>query len=93
MQLVWEMYCTDGCTYSNTDFIPFEFSSKDDFIYFILEKIKEVKAKKEKYPYIKLFGYDIALFVNDATYLTEEDVERNVHTLEEWFANNKKEIF
>ncbi len=40
MKLVWKHCATDGCTYWCDYVIPFEYSSKDDFVYHVLDMVK-----------------------------------------------------
>jgi len=86
MKLVLLDHISDGATYSCIDTIPFEFSSKDDFVLEILERVE--KAKKNKEHYIKLSDMERMISIEDA-----ESIEGNVFTLEEWFEKYKVENF
>ena len=68
--------------------IPFEYSSKDDFILYVLELIEKAEKNKRKThfnEYISLFGFDI-----EVSHLYS--IENLVFTLEEWFENEKEKI-
>ncbi len=89
MKLVYEHYTTDGCTYGNTVVIPFEYSSKDDFV---LEVLRRVEAAKEKAKHddtkcvlVEFLGWSFILD-ND---LREEEIESRVNTIEKWFELNQ----
>jgi hypothetical protein len=68
----------EGCSGEYT--IPFEYKSKDDFVYDVLEKSKNHD-----------WDIDMQLF---GTYFSKEEIETiedYVYTLEEWFKKNKFE--
>lgn len=76
MNLIIEIYW-GGEPFSGTDIIPFEYSSKEEFVYDVLEK-----RRNSEEGYVVLFDhylYDIDL----------ESIEHNVYTLEEWFSYRK----
>lgn len=83
-KLILVYYTTDGYTYGFNYNIPFEYSSKDDFVYYILELCKEAKLNDN--PYIKVFDIDDFL-IEDA-----ETIESSVYKYEEWFDKNKMKI-
>lgn len=95
MKLIFEYESTDGCTYSCTNTIPFEYSSVMEFQMMVLDKINVHKqkcideyGKKDgigwyKNGYINILGHDINV------YSLEDDIEHKVFTLEEWFDKNK----
>lgn len=98
MNLVFVYESSDGCTYSCTNTIPFEYSSVDDFQFMVLEKIKEHKEacvlkygaedgeKWYRNGTIKIFdNHDIEIGH------IEDCIER-VYTLEEWFTKNKETL-
>ncbi|MEO6301736.1 MAG: hypothetical protein ABIP51_01060 [Bacteroidia bacterium] len=96
-KLVFELYFTDGCTYGNTVPVPFEFSSKEDFVFMVLEKIQESKrkAKEENSDYANIILFEETLQVmNNFDYgseqYREEDIENLTFTIEEWFNKIKK---
>lgn len=81
---------SEGCGWYNAT-IPFEYSSKDDFCYEILERIEKSKGVlnsiKGNYRsiYLEVFNYDINI--------TElEDIENMVFTLDEWFEKKKEQL-
>jgi hypothetical protein len=84
MKLIWNMFFTDGCTYTCTDTVPFEYSSKDDFILYVWGLIDEAKKKNPNYPSINVLGYE------DLSGETIANVENDIFTLDEWFEQNKK---
>lgn len=73
-----------------TETIPFEYSSIEDFQFFVLEKIAEIKSKKDCFGYsshyIELFGYNMLI----------EEIEYNINhiviSLEDWFDKKKISI-
>jgi hypothetical protein len=70
-----------GESCSGTSIIPFEYKSKDEFIYDILKRFNK-KFFKENI-HAELFG----------EWLTEQDIndiEWNIFTLEEWFDKYKQ---
>jgi hypothetical protein len=79
-----------------TETIPFEYSSKEDFQYFVLEEIKNFKDEciKEhgekdgemwyRNSYIKILDCDMN--IGDL----EDCIEHNVFELDEWFEKLKK---
>lgn len=71
----------EGCYGTST--IPFEYKSKEDFVFDILEQFKGHKWEG-KYATVKLKKFDIYLEQYEIN-----DIERNVFTLEEWFELNK----
>ena len=86
MILICEFYVGDEFTYSATDYIPFEYESKDKFVFDVLEAAKN-------------FRFDLAPFelpILDGCYNLKkqdaENIERNVYTVEEWIAREKKEV-
>jgi hypothetical protein len=87
-KLVWVITFSDGCTYTIDTPYCFEFTSKDDFIYYILELIEKAKISGENQinPFKSLGNIldDGLLDIEDC-----EDVDRCVFTLDEWFNNHK----
>lgn len=95
MKLVFQYEVGDGCTYSCTVTLPFEYSSVVDFQYMVLEKVAKQKEKSISHygkkdgaewyrnGYIDVLGCDIN--TGDA----EEYIENGVLTLDEWFDKNK----
>jgi len=81
-KLVFSYQETDGYTYSYDKFVTFEYSSKDDFLFDVFEKWKEVC--RDDYSKVKILNFIFK--AEDLEYL-----EQNVITLEEWFNNNKTE--
>lgn len=91
MKLIYEHYFTDGYTYGNTVVFPFEYSSKDDFVLEILNRIdnaKDLNRTPQHSPIVYFLGLEISL--NDD--FRAEDVEKNVYTLEEWFDQDKRDV-
>jgi len=86
MKLIFHYYETDGYSYGEDYFIPFEYESKEKFAFDILEAIKDIKPKNIHLPpYLDLFGFRIYTCVL-------EKIEEDVFTLEEWFEKNKQKI-
>lgn len=96
MKLVFEHYWVCEYVSSGTHTIPFEYSSKEDFQFYVLDLIEKDKAimineygKKEgeKYyrnRYITIFGEEFN--VGDL----EDSIMGGVYTLEEWFDKNNR---
>lgn len=83
--------------YGGTSYVPFEYESKDKFVFDVLEKFK--KHKWEFYgngrsdfdtDRVVIFSgyFDVSL-----TKYELENIENNVLTLEEWFEQNKQNPF
>ncbi len=96
MKLVFEYESSDGCTYSCTNTIPFEYSSKDDFILMVLDKLDIHKkecilqhGKKDGNEWYRNGEVEILpkYFLNVGN--IEDNIEYNVFTLEEWFDKKK----
>ena len=85
MILICEFFFTDDCTYSDTQYVPFEYESKDKFVFDVLEAAKNFRFDKVPYELLVLKGY--GLKKEDA-----ERIESMVHTVEEWIAREKKEV-
>lgn len=95
-KLVFKNYCTDECTYGYDNYYPFEYSSKDDFIFFVLEEIDKCKERNIKEygkkdgsiyylnNYITIFD-DITIKVDSLI----DYIKQNIYTLDEWFELNK----
>ncbi len=81
MKLVFEHYKSEEWVYSCTNTIPFEYESKEKFIFDVLEKSKNVEGQYEH----------IILFNDHIDVDTIEQIEHNVYTLEEWFEKLKVE--
>ena len=85
MKLILESQCTDGYTYSCTDYIPFEYESKEKFVFDILEKYKD----KEWITYgDNYYSYPESVELIPGVYMTKfdiEQIEHYVYTIEEWF--------
>lgn len=80
MKLVLRIYQTDGYTYGYDIFYPFEYESKDKFLFDLFEKHKDWDRE-----------YSVELF-KDGPYISKEDfeqIESNIFTLEEWFEYDK----
>lgn len=81
------IYCyseSDGYTYSYEIAIPFEYSSKEDFVLDTLEKW-ESETSDKAYKRLRTLGRN----------LQEVDIkslESDIYTLEEWFLINKEVI-
>jgi hypothetical protein len=67
---------------SGTEYIPFEYKGKDEFIYDVLKRFDKKFFKKHNYAEI------LGQYLNEGDI---NDIEHNVFTLEEWF-NKRKEI-
>ena len=79
---------------SGIEHIPFEYESKDKFVFDILEKYKN--HPWEYYGNGKSDFETSTVYLFDCAYLTKydiENIEKNVSTLDEWFKRNKREIF
>jgi hypothetical protein len=96
MKLVFEYESTDGCTYSCANTIPFEYSSKDDFILMVLDKIFDHKVqcilehgKKDGSEWYRNGYIEVFNNYNINVGSLEDSIEYNVFTLEEWFDKKK----
>jgi hypothetical protein len=88
VKLVWKKYCTDECTYGYDLIIPFEYESKDKFVFDVLEVAKKMKESGEEWPTVTILG------VEHIQYTELEEIEQNVFTLEEWFTREQgKTVF
>jgi hypothetical protein len=67
-----------------TDYIPFEYKGKDEFVYDILKRFDKKFFKKHNYAEI------LGQYLNEGDI---NDIEHNVFTLEEWFNKRKKITF
>ena len=71
-----------------TNYFPFEYSSKEDFVLMVLEQnLKKAEENPSHTILVKMF--------TDELYLTGYDIieiENNVYTLDEWFERNKKVV-
>jgi len=84
------VYHWGGEPCGGTDYIPFEYESKDKFVFDILEKYKDHKwiyyngSRSE-------FDSDAVKIISEVFYTKGdfEYLENNVLTLEEWFNQNK----
>jgi len=75
MRLIFEHFW-GGEPCSGTDMIPFEYSSKEDFVLMVLDKFDSKYWKNNTF--CELFG----------AYLYKDDIdnlEYNIYTLDEWF--------
>lgn len=98
MKLVFEYFYTDGCVFESTTTIPLEYSSKDDFIYHVLEKI-EAHKKDCILQYGKEDGSE--WYRNGSVTILgkeyhvgclEDCIERGVYELDEWFETKKNKL-
>lgn len=80
--------------YGGTGYVPFEYESKDKFVFDVLEKYKKHKweyygngrSEHDTSTVLIFCGYhDVRL-----TKYELEHIEDNVFTLEEWFKDNKQ---
>lgn len=74
-----------------TDVFPFLYKSKEEFMYDVLERFKNHKWVYCDGDQSKYSSNKVELF--DNIWLSEgdiNDIERNVHTLDEWFDLNTK---
>lgn len=71
----------EGC--SGTSYISFEYSSKEEFVFDMLEKFDKVEVFDYYNQEIKLFE-DVTISKCDL-----HNLEGNVKTLDEWFELNK----
>lgn len=95
MKLILEYCSTDNCTFSCTSAIPFEYSSKDDFVLMVLDKIDEYK-KECVLNYGNTDGSiwyrnGIVKIFNDEYNVgcLEDCIEYSVFELDEWFEKRK----
>jgi hypothetical protein len=99
MKLIFT-YCwgDEGC--SGTAYIPFEYESKEKFVFDMLEKYP---SKIKNYPHAEsnskteyetaYYRHEtISLFGNYVTQSEIDSLEHNVSTLEEWFERNKTDV-
>jgi hypothetical protein len=90
MKLIYEYSYGDGYTYSGIDAIPFEYESKEKFVFDALEKYKDhpwkhyregtfehSTSKVEIFPEVEISKFEL------------ESIEHSVYTLEEWFEKGK----
>jgi len=78
-KLIYKHFWGDeGC--SGTEIICFEYSRKDEFLYNIYERYKNIKW--EKHTSVEVLG--IYLYKEDF-----DDLENNIFELDEWFEQNK----
>lgn len=80
MKLIWNYPETDGYTYDFIIPIPFEYTSKDDFVLYVFSLIDEAKSKNEYF--IRIFNLIIPI-------QELQDIEHQITTLEEWFETEK----
>jgi len=77
-------YSWGGEPCSGTAIIPFQYKSKDDFVYDVLKRFDKKYFKKNSFA--TLFG----------EYLTKEvvdNIENDIYTLEEWFNTDTQRPF
>jgi hypothetical protein len=98
MKLVFEYYYTDGCTFECTSTIPLEYSSKDDFILMVLDKIDSYRnecieqyGKKDGKEWYRNGSISILRQEYNVGNL-EDCIEHRVYELEEWFETKKNKI-
>ena len=92
MRLVMLCQITDECTYSYTETVPFEYESKEAFLYDLLEKT--LKAV-ENCTTVNIFGYEF-YYTTFGYFKDARPGEKNpkpnfefneprVYTIDEWF--------
>lgn len=91
MKLVLKVEIGDQFTWFATDVIPFEYESKDQFLYDLLNScLESIKLKQLDFKFLGRdfnvlnFGY----FKDDQLFKGFEFVEPYVDTLENWFHEN-----
>lgn len=86
MKLILKYCITDNYTYSCDIDIPFEYESKEKFVFDLLEKFNQQywdeQAMLEEYKTCEIFDYKFYKFDFD-------QLEHYVYTLEEWFEKYK----
>jgi len=82
MKLVWEFVESDECTYSQTITIPFEYESKDKFVFDVLEASDKFDWENKRHFPLLSESYNTKKEI--------EQIENNVFTLEEWFEKGKE---
>lgn len=78
----------DGYNYSCERFKPFEYASKEEFVFDVLEKYKD-------FDWSTKYSFPKEVEVIPGVFLGKYEVERieySVNTLEEWFETNKETI-
>jgi hypothetical protein len=81
----------DGYTYSSDVVIPFEYESKEKFVFDVLEYFKDKDWKEHKtigetfFEQVEFMGYSFDKY-------DIQGIEYNVFTLEEWFEKNKIQV-
>lgn len=91
MRFVMEYSIGDGYTWHGTDIVPFEYESKEQFLYDMMTACLSAVEKKE---YVfNLIGRDFDLlyfgyFKNKEKQKGFEFSEPRIQTLEEWFVSN-----
>ena len=91
-KLIFRNEVGDGYTYSGNDYIPFEYESKDKFVFDVLEKY--INKEWTYYSVNNDFNTDTVEIIEGVS-ITKGELERIEHyiyTLEEWFLKNKVEI-
>lgn len=91
MRFVMEYSIGDGCTWYGTEIVPFEYESKEKFLYDMMTACLEAVDRKE-YVFnflgreleIETFGY----FEHKEKRKGFEFCEPRIQTLEEWFTSN-----
>jgi len=67
-----------------TEYIPFEYKGKDEFVYDVLKRFNKKYFKEHNYAEI------LGQYLNEGDI---NDIEHNVFTLEEWFSKRKEITF
>ena len=87
MKLVLIYQKTDGYTYCCTIPIPFEYESKEKFVFDLLEKFNQefwdAQEWMEEYKSCEIFGCTFSKFDFDT-------IEHNILTIDEWFEQYKE---
>ncbi len=83
--------------YGGTDYVPFEYESKDKFVFDVLEKFKKHKWEfygngRSDFDTSKVIIFPDCYDVQLGKYALE-NIEHNVLTLDEWFNQRKQNPF
>lgn len=94
MKLVYVHWWGDESA-SGEDHICFEYPSKEQFVFDVLEKFKDKKWNNIVTKYSGTYNEKVALFDHPDSVTVDqyevEGIEHNVFTLEEWWRRNKTE--
>lgn len=91
MKLIFEHSSgSEGCGWSTTAY-PFEYESKDKFVFDLLESTKDWRENNPIWDIFKVFSFigDYYFPFIELTKEEIEEIEKNIFTLDEWFEKEK----